>query len=139
MKNNYIDNEYIIYIIILDGGTNTLKYCFEDIVTISVILDSVNRTDDKQALEEFVQKTSSGQEAYIKILELTFEAEPIFKTLIYQNNLYRVQIDGLNTSNPFKRRIVGTRLIKREEADRVSYDLYYNNNFIETAFWYIKV
>lgn len=139
MQSNYIDNEYIIYIIILGGGPNTLKYCFEDIITISVILDSVNRTDDRQALEEFVRKASSGQEAYIKILELTFEAEPIFKTLIYQNNLYRVQIDGLNTSNPFKRRIVGTRLIEREEVDRVSYDLYYNNNFIETVFWYRKV
>lgn len=116
-----------------------MEYCFENIVTISAILDSVNRTDDKQALEEFVLKTSSGQEAYIKILELTFEAEPIFKTFIYQNNLYRVQIDGLNTSNPFKRRVIGTRLIKREESDRVSYELYYNNNFIETVFWYRKV
>ncbi len=116
-----------------------MEYCFENIVTISVILDSVNRTNDKQALEEFVRKASSGQEAYIKILELTFEAEPIFKTLIYQNNIYRVQIDGLNTSNPYKRRFVGTRLIEREYDDRVSYDLYYNNNFIETVFWYRKV
>ena len=116
-----------------------MKYCFEDIVTISVILDSVNKTDDKWTLEEFVRKASLGQEAYIKILQLTFEGEPIFKTLIYQNNLYRVQIDGLNTSNPYKRRVVGTRLIAKEEADRVSYDLYYNNNFIETAFWYRKV
>lgn len=139
MQNNYIDNEYIIYIIILGGGLNTLEYCFENIVTISAILDSVNRTEDKQALEKFLLKTSSGQEAYIKILELTFEAEPIFKTFIYQNNLYRVQIDGLNTSNPFKRRVIGTRLIKREESDRVSYELYYNNNFIETVFWYRKV
>lgn len=116
-----------------------MEYCFENIVTISVILDSVNRTNDKQALEEFVRKASSGQEAYIKILELTFEAEPIFKTLIYQNNIYRVQIDGLNTSNPYKRRFVGTILIEREDDDRVSYELYYNNNFIETVFWYRKV
>ncbi len=116
-----------------------MQYCFEDIVTISVISDSVNRINNKLALEEFIKKISLGQEAYIKVLELTFEGEPIFKTFIYQNNLYRVQIDGLNTSNPYKRRVIGTRLVEREEADRVSYDLYYNNNFIETIFWYRKV
>lgn len=115
-----------------------MEYCFENIVSISAIFDSLNRTNDKQALEEFVRKASSEQEAYIKILELTFESEPIFKTIIYQNNLYRVQIDGLNTSNPYKRRVVGNRLIEREEFDRVSYNLYYNNNFIETVFWYEK-
>ena len=121
------------------GGTTTLEYCFEDIVTISVISDSVNRINNKPALEEFIRKISLGQESYIKILELTFEAEPIFKTFIYQNNLFRVQIDGLNTSNPFKRRVVGTRLVEREEADKVYYDLYYDNNFIETVFGYRKV
>lgn len=115
------------------------NYCFEDIVTISIISDPVNRINNKPALEEFLRKTSLGQEAYIKILELTFEAEPIFKTFIYQNNLYRVQIDGLNTSNPYKRRIVGNRLVEREEWDRVSYDLYYNDSFMETVFCYRKV
>lgn len=50
-----------------------------------------------------------------------------------------MQIDGLNTSNPFKRRVVGTRLIERVEADRVFYDLYYDDNFIETVLWYRKV
>lgn len=114
-------------------------YCFEDIVAINIISDPVNRINNKLALEEFLQKVSLGQETYMKILELTFEAEPIFKTFIYQNTLYRIQIDGLNTSNPYKRRIVGNRLIEREELDRVSYDLYYNDSFMETVFWYRKV
>lgn len=65
-----------------------MKYCFEDIVTISAILDPVNRINNKLALEEFMRKISLGQEAYIKILELTFEAEPIFKTIIYEGNIY---------------------------------------------------
>ncbi|MGG7059511.1 hypothetical protein ACQPUY_12295 [Clostridium nigeriense] len=116
-----------------------MKYCFEDIVTISIISDPVNRINNKLALEEFLRKSSLGQETYIKILELTFEAQPIFKTFIYQDNLYRVQIDGLNTSAPYKRRVVGTRLVEREEVDKVSYDLYYNDNFIESIFWYRKV
>lgn len=111
-----------------------MRYCFEDIVTISIISDPVNRVNNKPALEEFLRKTSLGQEAYIKILELTFEAEPIFKTFIYQNNLYRVQIYGLNTSNPYKRRVVGTRLVEREEVDRVLYGLYYKDSFIENVF-----
>lgn len=54
--------------------TMAWNYCFEDIVTISIISDPVNRINNKPALEEFLRKTSLGQEAYIKILELTFEA-----------------------------------------------------------------
>lgn len=56
----------------------TRNYCFEDIVAISIIIDPVNRINNKAALENFLQRTSLGQETYIKILELTFEAEPIF-------------------------------------------------------------
>lgn len=116
-----------------------MKYCFEDIVTVSAILDPVNRINNKLALEEFMHKISLGQEAYIKVLELTFEAEPIFKTIIYEGNIYRVKIDGLNTSNPFVKKFVGNRLVEREEGYRVLYDLYYDNNFIENIFWYRKV
>ncbi|WP_291653298.1 hypothetical protein [Clostridium sp.] len=116
-----------------------MSYCFEDIVAISIISDPVNRINNKPALEEFLRKISLEQETYIKILELTFEAEPIFKTFIYQNSLFRVQIDGLNTSNPYKRRVVGTRLVEREDSYRVLYDLYYNDSFIENVFLYRKV
>ena len=49
-----------------------MKYCFEDIVTISIISDPVNRINNKLALEEFLRKSSLGQETYIKILELTY-------------------------------------------------------------------
>lgn len=115
------------------------RYCFEDIVSINIILDPVNRINNKPALEEFLRRTSLKQETYIKILELTFEAEPIFKTIIYEDELYKVKIDGLNTSSPYINKIVGNRLIEREENDRVSYNLYYDNNLIETVFWYRKV
>lgn len=115
------------------------NYCFEDIVTISMISDPANRINNKPALEEFLRKTSLGQEAYIKILELTFEAEPIFKTIIYEGKIYRVKIDGLNTASPFVKKIVGNKLVEREDNYRVSYDLYYNNSFMETVFWYRKV
>jgi Domain of unknown function (DUF4362) len=114
-------------------------YCFEDIVSISIILDPVNRINNKPALEEFLRKTSLNQETYIKILELTFEGEPVFKTIIYEGGLYKVKIDGLNTSNPFVNKRVGTRLVEREGADGFSYDLYYNNSFIENIFWHRKV
>ncbi|MPM06225.1 hypothetical protein SDC9_52521 [bioreactor metagenome] len=119
--------------------TSIYRYCFEDIVTINIISDAVNRINNKPALEEFLRKTSLGQDTYIKILELTFEAEPIFKTFIHQDNLFRVKIDGLNTSNPFVRRVVGTRLVEREYTDKVLYDLYYGNNFMDNVFWYRKV
>ncbi len=119
--------------------TTTLEYCFEDIVTISVISDPVNRINNKPALEEFMRKISLGQGTYIKILELTFEAQPIFKTIIYEGKIYRVKIDGLNTSSPYVKKIVGNRLIEREDSYRVLYDLYYDNSFIENIFWYRKV
>jgi hypothetical protein len=119
--------------------TTTLEYCFEDIVTISVISDPVNRINNKPALEEFMRKISLGQGTYIKILELTFEAQPIFKTIIYEGKIYRVKIDGLNTSSPYVKKIVGNRLIEREYSYRVLYDLYYDNSFIENIFWYRKV
>lgn len=119
--------------------TTTLEYCFEDIVTISVISDPVNRINNKPALEEFMRKISLGQETYIKILELTFEAQPIFKTIIYEGKIYRVKIDGLHTSSPYVKKIVGNRLIEREDSYRVLYDLYYDNSFIENIFWYRKV
>lgn len=115
------------------------NYCFEDIVSISIILDPVNRINNKPALEEFLRRTSLKQDTYIKILELTFEAEPIFKTIIYENELYKVKIDGLNTSSPYVNKIVGNKLVKIEESDRVSYNLYYDNNFIENILWYRKV
>ncbi|WP_460293466.1 hypothetical protein [Clostridium tertium] len=116
-----------------------MEYCFEDIVTISVISDPVNRINNKPALEEFMRKISLGQGTYIKILELTFEAQPIFKTIIYEGKIYRVKIDGLNTSSPYVKKIVGNRLIEREDSYRVLYDLYYDNSFIENIFWYRKV
>lgn len=116
-----------------------MEYCFEDIVTISVISDPVNRINNKPALEEFMRKISLGQETYIKILELTFEAQPIFKTIIYEGKIYRVKIDGLHTSSPYVKKIVGNRLIEREDSYRVLYDLYYDNSFIENIFWYRKV
>lgn len=119
--------------------TTALEYCFEDIVTISVISDPVNRINNKPALEEFMRKISLGQETYIKILELTFEAQPIFKTIIYEGKIYRVKIDGLNTSSPYVKKIVGNRLVEREDSYRVLYDLYYDNSFIENIFWYRKV
>lgn len=116
-----------------------MEYCFEDIVTISVISDPVNRINNKPALEEFMRKISLGKETYIKILELTFEAQPIFKTIIYEGKIYRVKIDGLNTSSPYVKKIVGNRLVEREDSYRVLYDLYYDNSFIENIFWYRKV
>lgn len=111
-------------------------YCFEDITTISTILDPVNRISNKAPLEEFSRRISLGQETYIKILELTFEAQPIFKTIIYEDELYRVKIDGLNTANPYVKKIVGNILIKREDNYGIFYDLYYNDSFIQNVFWY---
>ena len=114
------------------------RYCFEDITTISIILDPVNRISNKAPLEEFLRKISLGEETYIKLLELTFEAQPIFKTIIYEGELYRVKIDGLNTENPYVNKIVGNRLIKREDNHGIFYDLYYNDGFIQNVFWYRK-
>ena len=116
-----------------------MRYCFEDIVTISIISDPVNRINNKLALEEFLRKSSLGQETYIKILELTFEAQPIFKTIIYEGELYRVKIDGLNTANPYVKKIVGNRLVEREDNYRILYDLYYDDSFIDNVFLYRKV
>ena len=114
-------------------------YCFEDITTISIILDPVNRISNKAPLEEFLRRISLGQETYIKILELTFEVRPIFKTIIYEGELYRVKIDGLNTANPYVKKIVGNRIIKREDDYGILYDLYYNESFIQNIFWYRKI
>lgn len=116
----------------------TRSYCFEEIAVINIIIDSVNRINNKAALENFLKKISLGQETYIKILELTFEAEPIFKTIIYEEGLYRVKIDGLNTTNQFIKKIVGNKLVEREDNYRVLYDLYYDNSFIDNVFWYRK-
>lgn len=116
-----------------------MKYCFEDITTISIILDSVNRISYKAPLEEFLRRVSLEEETYIKILELTFEAQPIFKTIIYEDKLYRVKIDGLNTANPHINKIVGNRLVKREDNYGIFYDLYYNDSFIQNVFWYSKI
>lgn len=47
---------------------------------------------------------------------------------------FRRKIDGLNTSNPCVKKVLGNRLLERQEVDRVLYDLYYDNSFIDNIF-----
>ena len=112
------------------------NYCFDDIVSIDVIIDPVGKINNEKALEVFLYKSSLNEGTYIKILQLTFEAEPIFITIIYQDNTYKVQIDALNTSSPYKRKFAGDKLVVSKEAGRVSYDLYNGTNFVTNVFWY---
>lgn len=113
------------------------KYCFEDITTIDVTIDAIGKINNEKALEIFLQNTYLNNSAYIKILQLTIEAEPIFITIIYEDGVYKVQIDGLNTSSPFKLRYEGNKIVVSKKAGRTMYNLYNDDNLINTMCVYI--
>lgn len=112
------------------------EYCFDDIVAINVIIDAIGNIDNTDMIRHFLYEASLDKSTHMKILQFTFEGEPMFITLMYKNHAYHLLIDALNTSHPYKHKHVGNKLIKKENLGRKTYELYNDENFIETAFWH---
>lgn len=112
------------------------EYCIEDIVAINVIIDSIGYIDNIDDIRQFLYEASLDKQTHIKILQLAFEGAPIFITLMYKNHDYHLLIDALNTSSTYEHKRVGNKLINKYNLGRKTYELYNNENFIETAFWH---